>query len=98
MINFISKLLTERHYLVLNDIDVLEALGVIDDQHVWYINQNLMVGRRDKSDFNSKWFISFDVTKKQWAFIVADLHSRGFSLVIKSEDPDNVHLIKKNRA
>lgn len=74
--NLLSKLTINRHYLILDESDVIETLKIINAHKVFYANQKLKVGINKKSLNDKEWFIHFNSTDDKWMRIVTDLKDR----------------------
>ena len=88
-----NKVNIKRHYICLDEENVLETLKVIDGVDVWYVNKHLEVGNCGISVIPEKWFIHFNASKDQWGVIVETLKSK-FNLVI-CDSSNDVYLMSK---
>ena len=93
-----NKFVPKRHYLIVNEGNVLEVLRVIDEQRLWYVNQNLRIDNCGWADDRKKWFIHFDSSEDQWMSIIDGLESRGFDLVIKNKRIESIFVIKRQES
>ena len=93
-----SKFVPKRHYLIVNEGNVLEVLRVIDKQNVWYVKQNLSIDNCGWADDRKKWFIHFDTSDNQWMSIIDGLEERGFDLVIRNKRIESIFVIKRQES
>jgi hypothetical protein len=94
--DLIDQLAVKRHYLIVDDIDVLNVLEVINKHNKNLLKLNLTVGNCGWAAEPSKWFIHFDVSNKKWLSIVTDL-TKNYTLVIKDRSIDDVFVVRTKR-
>ena len=95
--NLLSKLTVNRHYLILDESDVIETLKIINAHKVFYANQKLKVGINKKSLNDKEWFIHFNSTDDKWMHVVADLN-KNFDIIVKNGgNVKDLYLVKKRR-
>lgn len=89
----IERIAIERHYIVLDERDVLGLLMLIYAKVDSRIDKKLSVCNCGWAD-RRKWFVHFNCTNKQWRSIIYQLHNENFELVVK-DHTESVYLVKK---
>lgn len=82
MKNLLKKVIIKRHYLILEEKDVIKTLDVINRHETVFINQKLVVGNCGW-DETTKWFIHFSASESQWESIKDDLKKKGLNNIFK---------------
>ena len=96
--NVSNKFVPKRHYLIVDEGNVLEVLRKIDEQIVWYVNQNLSIDNCGWADDPKKWFIHFNASENQWMLIIDELEKSGYDLVIKNKRLESIFVIKRQES
>lgn len=96
--NVSNKFVPKRHYLIVDEKNVLEVLREIDKQIVWYINQSLSIDNCMWADDPTKWFINFNASEDQWMSIIDGLEEIGYDLFIKSNRLESIFVIKRQES
>ena len=62
--NFIDNFIIERHHIIVEEADVINALYVINSNHV--IAPDIKVNNCGWADDTHKWYIHFTTTRLKW--------------------------------
>lgn len=89
-----ERFVFKRHYLVVDASNVLEVIGIINNQFKYYRDQHLVVGKREPNKNCTNWEVDFDATDNQWKAIMSELHTYGYELKLKPDDPKEVFVIE----
>lgn len=93
--NLVDKAIIKRHYLIIEEKNVMEILKVLDSINKRYVDFRLEIGNCGWADEPTKWFIHFDASNSQWKSIVTTLNDK-FDLCIKnSAKPDDIFVVGK---
>ena len=89
MFNVIGSIVQKRHYLTVEEANVMDALKAIDEiKRSSRIHKvmNMELGNCGWKDEPATWFINFDVTDNQWKKIMGILRDTGYQIVLREDD------------
>lgn len=84
MKNFIQGLIKKRHYLIVNEADVMELIDLFNECSTNASSQQQAIGNCGVVDGESKWYIFITVSNTHWKCIEERLDSKGFDIEIKT--------------
>lgn len=85
-----------RHYLILDESNVMSMLKVLDEvnrETRFRVLMDMEIGNCGWSDEPNMWFMHFTETNKQWKSTIAKLNAIDFEVVLTEKD--HFHLKKK---
>ena len=91
----LRKFRVDRHYMVVDEGDLIEILKVVTNTSSWFINQQIKVdnGVLVRMKYETKCAIEFSVSDEQWSSIISELKDKGYILLV--DDYDIIVVSKK---